>query len=123
MISIQCQSNEKIKNVINKFCAKSGCGLNSYSFIYNAKEITINDNKTIDDFRIRDKDVIIVVKKDELNKNKNTELSEGQTSSDNDSSEENKYTEFKNQNTNDNNYNQEKINLCFNTSSGSKISF
>ena len=41
-ILIQCQSNDKMEKVVNKFLTKAGCWEKNYTFIYNAKSLVMN---------------------------------------------------------------------------------
>ena len=70
-IMIQCQSNEKMEEVIGKFCLKSGINnKNKYNFIYNAKKVILN--YTVEENGIINKSNIFVIEKskDEIAKEK-----------------------------------------------------
>ena len=65
-IQVQCRSNEKIKNVIQKFSQKMCDDSNKFYYFYNGEKI-INDELTIDEFGINDQDEITVVEKNDTN--------------------------------------------------------
>ena len=67
-ILIQCQSNDKMKKVVNKFLTKAGCGEENYTFIYNAKSLVMN--LTVEENGIEDRANIFVMKTNYLTKNK-----------------------------------------------------
>ena len=42
-MTLQCNSTDSIKNVLNKYCVKAQIDINDYTFYYNGAVITICD--------------------------------------------------------------------------------
>ena len=42
-MTLQCNSTDSIKNVLNKYCVKAQIDINEYAFYYNGAEIPICD--------------------------------------------------------------------------------
>ena len=59
-ILIQCQSNDKMKKVVNKFLSKANCREENYKFIYNEKSLVMN--LTVEENGIEDRANIFVMK-------------------------------------------------------------
>jgi len=105
-ISIQCRNDEKLKSVIDKYQFKSDIERDSYEFIYNSKKI--DENLTVKECGISNKDIIFVIKKGESkDMMKNLEIIEQQNKKD----ISNDIFEIKNEN---------KICVHFDSSNGSK---
>ena len=84
-IYIQCKSNEKMEEIINKFCVKTGIEKEGFKFIVNGNKVKMN--LTIDKNGINNEDqVIYVQEKDEIDyieeKNKKNIMEEKNDDSD-----------------------------------------
>jgi hypothetical protein len=64
-IHLQCKSNDKMEQVLNKFCIKAGCEKEDYEFIFGVNRINKEDsNSTVEDNGIQKKnDIIFAIKK------------------------------------------------------------
>jgi hypothetical protein len=67
-VQIQCQSNEKMQSIFKKFSAKAALEGDSYFLMCKGEKV--NDNLTIDENGIFDKDLILVCENNFLSKNK-----------------------------------------------------
>ena len=106
-ISILCKTNDKINDVVNKFCAKSSVKKNSYIFLYKKKQIDINSNEEVGKFGLINDDQILVVEKNENQKDINSE---------NDDS----FEVSKNSDNSSNENEEEKVTIMFNATDGLK---
>ena len=112
-VTIQCQNNEKIKTIIKKFVCKAEIKEENYSFIYKAKKIDTNENKTASELGIIDGQIIAAIKKNRINlENKNSSEDNSFSS---DSFEEETNKQYNNLNSN------EFINIIFNSSANQNI--
>ena len=59
-ISMQCNSNEKLNDVYNRFCSKVGQNMSNCAFYFNAK-IVPPCNKTLENLQIKNFNAFSVV--------------------------------------------------------------
>ena len=117
-IDVQCLRDQEIQKAINMFCCKCVVDKNNFVFYHNKKQINMDKPVTIGELGINNNDEIIVIDKEDLNKNKKFELFDEVKSSDDDnSSEEKKDIEINNKN---NSIKEGKINLFFVTPGNEK---
>jgi len=100
-VTIQCQNNEKIETIIKKLSCKADIKEENYSFFYMGKKIDINTNKTASELGIMDGQTILAIKKNINLENKNSYLSEDNSSSSSDSLEEETNKQCNNLNSNE----------------------
>ena len=122
-ILIPCHKNDKINNIINKFCTKSNIHKSSYIFTYKEQKLNYNSNEEIGNFGLNNNDEILVVEK---NDNKiNNEINSSKkdiNSEDNDFSEDSKNSD----NLSDNNTKNDieigrKVSIFFHGPGGKKM--
>ena len=61
-LAIQCQEGDKIDDVFNRYCVKSGLGINDVRFYHNSKEV-IKNGKSLFALGIVNRGVFNVVSK------------------------------------------------------------
>lgn len=83
-LMVQCQSNEKMEEAVDKFCNKSGMrNIDGYYFIYNAKRVDFN--ATLEENGIVDNSNIFIVEKSQEQISKEKELNINQNINNNSS--------------------------------------
>ena len=65
-VSIQCLSDDKMEDTINKFCNKVGGNKKDYKFIFNAHQLMINS--TVEENELGHNSNIFVVRQNEISK-------------------------------------------------------
>ena len=65
-VSIQCLSDDKMKDTINKFCTKAGGNKKDYNFLFNAKQLLMNS--TVEENGLANNSNIFFIRQKEISK-------------------------------------------------------